>query len=526
MKLEAIISQPAEALLLIQKQAEIIDLNTKEISTLKERIEWLTRQLFGRKSERTIFNPNQLCFDSILIEAIDNKPPAEPEVAVETHVPAHVRRSAPHGRGKLPDYLDRVIVEIDIPEEDKVLPDGRKRQRIGYEDSEKLVYEPGRFHVDVLRRYRYGSPSNSETEESVIQAPLPETLIPRCMADDTLLAHVAISKYGDHLPVYRLEQIFKRSAIHISRKTMCGWMASLGTALFPLVGAMKRELFKTGMIHSDDTPVELLEADERKPQSKRIRTARMWVSCTGPRDGPWTVFDFTVTREADGPRRFFEDYSGKIVCDAYSGYGSLAEKGDESNGIVLYGCWAHTRRYFFNAYKGGDRKNGAEFVALIKLLYDVEEEIKGNDIGHDKILLARQQKSRPILDNIKRRIDELLPTTPPKSLLGKALTYATNYWNRLTRYVDDPQAAIDNNAAENAIRPIAIGRKNWLFIGNRDSGAAAANIMSIICTCKRAGVEPYAYLLDVIRRLPSTKTSELESLLPTNWVKPQPTIKS
>jgi transposase len=530
MNLEAIISQPAEALILLQKQAEIIGLYTKEIESLKERIEWLTRQIFGRKSER--FNPNQLSFD-FLIDAIENRPPLEPADAVETQVSEHTRKSAPHGRSVLPDHLDKVIVEVDIPEEQKILSDGRERQRIGYDDSRKLAYEPGRFYVKITRRYKYDNPPGSEGS-GVLQAPLPEALIPRCLADETLLAHVAVSKYGDHLPAYRLEQIFKRSGIHIARQTVCGWLVALGIALWPLVIAMKRELFKAGLIHSDDTPVDLLEADDRKPDSKNIRKARMWVSCTGLRDGPWTVFDFTVTREAEGPKRFFGNYSGKIVCDAYSGYGSLSETGktaeqigDVSNGIVLYGCWAHTRRYFFNAYKGGDRKHGAEFVALIKMLYDVEEEIrKDNNISAEEILAVRQKKSRPALDAIKQKIDTLLPITPPKSLLGKALNYASNYWNRLTRYVDDPQAPIDNNAAENAIRPIALGRKNWLFIGSRESGEAAANIMSIICTCKRAGVEPYAYLLDVIRRLPSMKTSELDSLLPTNWSKPQPAEKT
>ena len=526
MNLETIISQPAEALMLLQKQEEMIGLYTKEIESLKERIEWLTRQIFGRKSER--FNPNQLSFD-FLIEAMENQPPSEPADVVKTRIPEHVRNTTPHGRNMLPEHLERVVVEVDIPEEQKTLADGRTLNRIGYDDSNKLVYEPGRFYVKVTRRYKYGNPTEGEGP-GVIQAPLPETLIPRCLADETLLAHVAVSKYGDHLPAYRLEQIFKRSGINISRQTICGWLAALGIALGPLVSAMKRELFRAGMVHSDDTPIDLLEADERKAESKKIRQARMWVSCTGPRDGPWTVFDFTVTREAEGPKRFFKDYSGKIVCDAYSGYSSLAETGkiveqtgDGTNGIVLYGCWSHTRRYFFNAYKGGDRKNGAEFVALIKMLYDVEEEIrKADDISPEEILEARRKKSRPVLDSIKKKIDTLLPVTPPKSLLGKALNYASNYWDRLTRYVDDPQAPIDNNAAENAIRPIAISRKNWLFIGNRDSGKAAANIMSIICTCKRAGVEPYAYLLDVIRRLPSMKTSELDELLPTNWVKQQP----
>ena len=530
MNIEAIKSHPAEALLLIQKQAEIIALHEKKIRALEEQIEWMKRQLFGRKSER--FNPEQLCFDSLLIEAIENKPPSEPEAEATVHVPAHERKRTPHGRSILPDHLERVIVEIDIPEEQKILPDGNERQRIGYDDSEKLVYEPGRFHVKVTRRYKYVNPAYVDAP-GVLQAPLPETLIPRCLADDTLLAHVAVSKYGDHLPAYRLEQIFKRSEINISRQTMCGWMVALGIALWPLVNAIKQKLFETGLIHSDDTVIDLLEADERKPTSKKIRTARMWASCAGLRDGPWTVFDFTVTREAEGPKQFFKGYSGKIVCDAYSGYGLLAEKCDGSNGIVLYGCWSHARRYFFNAYKGGDRKNGAEFVALIKLLYDVEETIKEKYKGeeknkeaiHEEILAERQKKSRPILDTIKQKIDTMHPVTPPKSLLGKAFTYAKNNWDKLVRYVDDPQANIDNNAAENAIRPIALSRKNWLFIGSRESGEATANIMSIICTCKRAGVEPYAYMLDVIRRLPSMKTSELESLLPPNWEKPQPADK-
>ena len=195
----AIISQPAEALILFQKQAEVIALLTKEIESQKEQIEWLKRQLFGRKSERAIFNPDQLRFDSFFIEAIGNKPPPEPAAAIETRVAAHTRKSTPHGRGILPDHLERVIVEVDIPEGQKILPDGRERPCIGYDDSEKLVYEPGRFHVKVTRRYKYGNPPGIEAP-GVLQAPVADTLIPRCLADDTLLAHVAVSKYGDHLP--------------------------------------------------------------------------------------------------------------------------------------------------------------------------------------------------------------------------------------------------------------------------------------------------------------------------------------
>ncbi|HZK28725.1 MAG TPA: transposase [Clostridia bacterium] len=197
------------------------------------------------------------------------------------------------------------------------------------------------------------------------------------------------------------------------------------------------------------------------------------------------------------------------------GYGPLAESEKGEPTIILYGCWAHVRRYFFNAYKGGDPKLGAEFIAIIKILYEIEDSIK--EKTNEERLAARRCRSRPVLDAIKARIEELLPVTPPKSSLGKALNYATNYWDRLIRFVDDPQAGIDNNPAENAIRPIALGRKNWLFIGNERSGHAAANLMSVMCTCKNAGVDPYAYLLDIIRRLPSMKTTELAQLLPTEW---------
>ena len=500
--------------ILTENQTEVIDLLTKEIRSLKEQIEWLKRQLFGRKSERMEFDPNQLLLDPILMEAIENSPPAEPEPEIESQVAAHVRKAAPHGRGVLPDHLEREVVVIDIPEDQKILPDGRVRPCIGFEESEKLACTPQRFYVKTTRRLKYGSPVGAE-EFGVVEAPIPESLIPRCSADESLLAHVAVSKFGDHLPAYRLEGIFKRSDINISRQTLCGWMQELGIALNPLVDEFKKQLFAIGMIHNDDTPVDLLEENQKAPRGKKIRTARFWASCAPPRDGPWTVFDFTVSREAVGPKEFFKGYAGKITCDAYSGYGPLAESGEGEPSIILYGCWVHVRRYFFNAYKGGDPKLGAEFIALIKVLFEIEDSIK--DKTDEERLAVRRSRSRPVLDAIKARIEELLPVTPPKSALGKALNHATNYWDRLIRFVDDPQAGIDNNPAENSIRPIALGRKNWLFIGNQRSGQAAANLMSVICTCKRAGVEPYAYLLDVIRRLPSMKTTELAPLLPTEW---------
>ena len=228
--------QLEKALLLIQKQAEMIELLTTELGRAKEQIEWLKRQLFGRKSERMEFDPNQLMLDPILMEAIENSPLAEPEPEIESQVAAHVRKSAPHGRGVLPTHLEREVVEIDIPEDQKILPDGRMRPCIGFEESEKLAFTPPRFYVKVIRRRKYGSPVGAE-ENGVVVAPVPESLVPRCMADDSLLAHVAVSKFADHLPAYRMEGMFKRSGITISRQTLCAGTQELAFHRYRTCGA-------------------------------------------------------------------------------------------------------------------------------------------------------------------------------------------------------------------------------------------------------------------------------------------------
>lgn len=401
---------------------------------------------------------------------------------------------------------------LDVAEAEKSLPDGTPRPLVGHEDSERIAYEPSRLYVKVLRRPKYGSPAGAE-EHGVAVAPLPERLVPRCMADESLLAHVVVSKFADHLPLYRIEGILKRSGLDVPRQTLCGWTKAVGLAVEPLALAVKKELFATGLVHSDDTPVDLLEDHRDKPRGKRVREARFWVGRCAPRDGPWTVFDFTESRAAAGPEGFFAGYRGKIVCDAYAGYDGFAAEG---RGIELRGCWAHVRRYFLDAHRTSHPREGAEFVALIGQLYGVERDISGADDAAR--LAARRERSAPVLELIRGRIGELLPATPPKSALGKALGYADGIWKRLTAFVDDPQAGIDNNPAENAIRPVALGRKNWLFVGDREAGRAAANLMTLVATCKNAGADPHAYLADILVRLPEAKTTELRDLLPDRWL--------
>ncbi len=499
---------------MLRTKDETLRLMEEQVKLLTNQVEWLKRQLFGRKSER--IDPNQMFLDSMIIEAVEQNPPSEPApTAPDVVIPAHTRKASPCGRGELPAHLPREIEVVDVAEEAKVLPNGTARPCIGHEDSERLAYTPSRFFVKVIRHPKYGSPVGAE-EHGVIVAPAPERLVPRCLADETLLAHVIVSKYADHLPAYRLEQIFKRSGIDLSRQTMCRWMKECSLALGLLAGEIKKRLFATGMVYFDDTPVDLLEDHKEKPRGQRIREARFWAARAAPRDGPWTVFDFTVSRAATGPVAFFEGYTGKITCDAYAAHEKLLPVVDGvPDDSRLYGCWAHARRYFFDAHKSDAPRQGAEFLALIKDLFLVEREIA--DADNATRLASRRTRSVPVLNAIRVKLDTLLPDTPPKSGLGKALAYADNYWGRLTRYVEDPQAGIDNNPAENAIRPIALGRKNWLFIGDREAGRAAANLMTIIATCKNASENPYAYLLDVMRRMPLLKNTELAVLIPERW---------
>ena len=503
----------------ISTQNEVISMLQEQLKAMKQQIEWFNRQMFSSKSER--FDPNQMLFDSLLIEAIDNNPPPDsPMPEVEVVVEKHTRKVSPIGRGEFPDHLEREEIIIDVPEEEKFLPDGTPRPFIGYDTSERLAYTPSRLYVKRSKRAKYGSPKGAE-EYGVITAPLQESILPRCMADESLVAHITVSKFVDHLPLYRMEQIFTREGVKITRQNMSRWCKDVGLALNLLAQEIKSRLFATGMVHFDDSPVKLLEDHDKKPRGKRIRESRVWAARSPIRAGPWVVYDFTLSRSADGPIDFFKGYTGDITCDAYGGntklalslYGLFGES-------ILYGCWAHCRRYFFDAHKADAPVIGAEFLQLIKKLYRIEAEIA--DASDEQRLLIRSEQSVPILKAIKEKIDELKSQTPPSLKLGKALNYATNNWERLNRYVTNPKAGIDNNPAENAIRPIALGRKNWLFIGDRESGKAASNLLTVLMTCKNAGDNPYDYLLDVIKRIPSLKTSEIHTLIPEHWTPKNP----
>lgn len=526
----AITSLEATVASLRREKEEIARLLSEQIEKCKSQIDWLQRQLFGRKSEK--IDPNQMWLDALAIQAVEQNAPAAVAAApvVETQVGEHTRRHTPHGRGELPAHLPREVTEVDAPEADKTLPDGTPRPLIGHEDTERVAYEPGRIYVKVTRRLKYGSPMGQE-ENGVVIAPVPPSLVERCLADESLLAHICVSKFVDHTPLHRLEGILARSGIALTRQTMCDWQVALGLSCQTLVDAMVREAFATGLVHNDDTPVDMQDYKSGKPRGERTRETRLWVTTVSPREGPFTVFDFTNGRSTDGPRKFFAKYTGRIVCDAYKAYEIL---GKERNDLTFIGCWAHVRRYFLKAHRGGYPKEGAEFLALIRELYEIEASLADTALPSDatpeqraaardqdnaRRLEVRQSRAVPVLAAIRTRLDGLIPGTPPADDLGKALNYAHKLWDRLTAYTHDGRLPIDNNPVEQMIRPVALGRLNWLFFGSERGGRAAANLMSLLATCKRAHVEPFAYLRDVFCRLPAAKTPEqVRALLPDVWM--------
>ncbi len=323
-----------------------------------------------------------------------------------------------------------------------------------------------------------------------------------------LLAAVTVGKFGDHQPGYRLEDILSRGGVMLNRSTLYDWMAGVADATRPLYELLKTLVLRSFVIHTDDTSVRLLD-----PQAEGgSRTARFW-AYLGDSDHPYEVYDFTVSRERHGPQDFLRDYSGYLQADAYGGYDGIYLN---SNGTIKeVACWAHCRRYWYKA-REEDPARSHHALAIISRLYEVERATREMDANHRQ--QQREQHSRPLLADLKAWLDA--EVFLPKSLSGKAATYTRNQWDALNRYVDNGRLSIDNNAAERAMKPVAIGRKNWLFVGSAAAGQRAAILMTLIASCKCNFVEPWAWLRDVLIELP--RGADPATLLPDVWLANHP----
>ena len=482
----------------------------KEKDLLLEQISLLRAQLFGRKSEKISQEggPQPLpLFDMPEPEGID-------EVKEETSVPAHTRKKP--GRKPLPAELPRIEHVHDIAEEDKICDCGCTLSRIGEEVSEQLDVIPARVQVIRHIRPKYACKQCEGVHNdgpAVKIAPVPQQILPKSIASPGLLAHIVTGKFVDHLPFYRQEKQLVRLGVDVSRTSMCNWAMKTAEACRPLLNLLQDEVLAGSSINIDETTLQVLKEPGRDPTSKSY----MWVFRKGDPEKQALVFEYRPTRSGDVARTFLGDFKGYVQTDGYSGYNFL----DQGEDVRHIGCWAHARRNFMDVIKaqGKNRKNRSADVALnyIKALYRHEKKAKTDKYSSKDVYLMRQEKTKPILDDFKKWLLKKSEHTPPKGLLGKAIGYTLNQWDRLIGFLDDGRLSPDNNSAENAIRPFVVGRKNWLFSGTPAGAEASALLYSLIETAKANKLEPYAYLRHVFELLPLAQSlTDYEALQPSN----------
>jgi transposase len=463
---------------------------------------------FGSSSEQS--DPNQLEFDSLLQEHDDLNAVVAKEAEATEHIEYDRKKGKKknlNGRVAIPDHLERRDVIIDLPEEGKICPiTGEKMIKIGEDITEQLAIEPPKFYVNRYIRPKYASANRRKGAKAGVKtAPLPDGPIDRCKADVSLLASIITAKYADHQPLYRQEQMYLRRDIRIPANTMCDWVNNCATILKPLYHEHKKNILGHDYINVDETPIDLLR------KGKKIKQARLWVVRTGS-GPPGIFFHFTENWQNKHALKLLETFSGHLQADGYSGYVKVGKRPD----VTLIGCVAHARRKFVEAAKIGDTQ-AKYFVLLFNILYRIEHDIKAmpETVSDDKKLVKRQVRAARVFKRIFKKIDTTHAL--PKSTLGKAITYTRNHKHILPNYLSELRFRPDNNFAEQAIRPVTLGRKNFLFIGSERGGETAAIFMSLIASCKANKINEYEYLKDVLKRINSHPHRRLAELMPYNW---------
>ena len=466
-----------------------------KLSVLERRIEQLRKRVYGATSER--HHPGQQSLDLGVPAEVAEPPSDAASSTTDPTAPTTPTSSSPTpdrpvgkrpqagrhpGRRALPADAEVVFADVTVPDHERLDANGQPLPLIGYRTTDKWDYRVGTYLIRRFRRAIYGRPFSDALDRIV--APMPAFLIPQGKMTDAALIHTVIEKFADHLPLYRQQQRAGRTGVHLSRSTLVGHIAAVAHAVEPVVEAIAGQVRSAPYLHLDDTPVKLLD-----PGRGRTATTRIWVY----RSAAATVFRFTPTREGRHPAEFLGDYRGFIVADAYAGHERLY--GDDQATPV--GCWAHVRRKFHEIH---EREPFAKrMVEIIQRLYDIEDEVALATA--DLRRQIRQQRSLPILDQIRQRLDHARATALPSSDLGHAIAYALGRWHTLATYAEHGFLPIDNNPAENALRPWAVGRKNWLFLGSPAGGARAAILATLIENCRVQAIDPYTYLCDTVAAL-------------------------
>ena len=464
---------------------------------LTHEIALLRRHRFGKRSEGV--NRQQY---NLLEELVDEDTAAieqELERLAESRPRPEPKTRTPKRR-PLPPQLPRT--EIHHEPEHTTCNCGCTLTRIGEDVSEKLDYEPGSFSVERHIRGKWAC----QQCETITQAPVAPHVIDKGIPTTNLLAQVLISKYADHLPLYRQEQIYARAGVELPRSTLADWVGRCGVELTPLVEHLRSKLLEHAVLHADETPVPMLS-----PGKKRTHQAYIWAYATtryAPVQG--VIYDFQPSRSGKASREFLADWRGQLVCDDYTGY-----KAGFTTGMTEVGCWAHARRKFHELLERNQSPIAEKALSYIGMLYDVERQASG--LPPEERQRLRDTEARPVITHLREWLTGQRSRLTSGTRTAKAIDYTLKRWAALIRYLDDGNLPIDNNWVENQIRPWALGRSNWLFAGSLRSGQRGANVMTLIQSAKINGLDPQAYLRDVLERLPSARQSDLDDLLPHNW---------
>lgn len=502
----------------------------------------LIHRLFGQKSEgltpkQDHLNKETALEDLALLEqAHDNflanlsdderaklvasKPIDTQEKGTQSETPTKPKRQK---RLVIPDNLD---IHTIIHEPPSITCEcGCQMTQIGQDVQDKLGFKPKQFYRERHVYPKYICRNAECNREKLVQAKTDAQIIDKSIATPALLAHVLISKYADHLPLYRQSLIYHRSGVYLSDSTLADWVGRCGVQLGFLVNRLIKLILTQPIVHADETPVKILNTYGTKDIKGKLKQGYVWAYVT-PQHSPIkaVVYDFAQGRGSEHPNAFLNGFKGKLICDGYNGYKPLFGRG-----VIEVGCMAHARRKFHELHVTGQSLISIEALELFQTLYAVEREIdeqferNQTPMPRDAQIVrqVRQEKAKPVADKLYAWLQQKRLGTTKNASITKAIEYCLKRWQALTRYLEDGNLPIDNNWAENQMRPWALGRKNWLFAGSLESGQRAANVMSLVQSARLNGLDPYAYLADVLSRLPTHPDSQIDELLPHVWIPPQ-----
>ena len=491
-----------------------LDATASELQYARLKIQVLEEHLRLRRIAK--YGPGSEKLSNLQLELLEQEPGVSTEeVAAESQREAlpscsdeKKRKRRPHpGRQTLPADLPRVETVITCTPEQCICGGCSKETTvIGYEESEVLDVEPARYFVWVTKREKRAC-KNCE-EQGVTAAPLPARIIDKSLVSDRVIIDTVVNKYADHSPLHRQSAILLRDAgVDIGRGTMCGWVMQVGEMLQPVVGAMRRELLAGSYIQADETPVDVQTHDKRGKNHQSY----LWQYGT---PGGAAVFDFRMSRGREGPARFLDKFEGILQTDDYIAY----ERGVGGPKMVHAACWSHARRHFVDAVKL-NKQDAASIraVELMDELFRIDARAREEKMDHPARHLLRQEKAPPLLEQIREHILAMSKTVLPRSAAGKASSYTLALWKKLTRFLEYPQLELSNNLAENSMRPVATGRKNWIHIGSELAGPRVAAILSVVESCRRLRIPIRKYLADVLPGLANTPIQRVAGLTPTAW---------